>query len=277
MEVSTIDHDVSVGVRVEPMIVSTPSNTLVDARSVRKDFGLNRVLKGITLRVERGQVTCLLGPSGSGKSTFLRCINHLEKIDGGRIYVDGDLMGYRDKGNELREMKPAEISLQRRSIGMVFQRFNLFPHLTALENVTEAPVGVAGQKKADARRRGLELLDRVGLADRGSAYPAQLSGGQQQRVAIARALAMDPKLMLFDEPTSALDPELVGDVLGVMRDLANSGMTMIVVTHEIGFAREVADQVVFMDDGVVVESGSPADVINRPQHKRTQSFLDSVL
>jgi polar amino acid transport system ATP-binding protein len=259
------------------MTARSPSTTLVDARSVRKDFGSNHVLKGITLRVERGQVTCLLGPSGSGKSTFLRCINHLEKIDGGRIYVDGDLMGYHDRGNELREMKPVEISRQRRSIGMVFQRFNLFPHLTALENVTEAPIGVAGKKRADARRRGLELLDRVGLADRGAAYPAQLSGGQQQRVAIARALAMDPKLMLFDEPTSALDPELVGDVLGVMRNLADSGMTMIVVTHEIGFAREVADQVVFMDDGVVVESGTPTDVINNPQHKRTKSFLDSVL
>jgi polar amino acid transport system ATP-binding protein len=253
------------------------SEALVDARSVRKDFGLNRVLKGITLRVDRGQVACLLGPSGSGKSTFLRCINHLEKIDGGRIYVDGELMGYHDRGSELREMKPAEISFQRRSIGMVFQRFNLFPHLSALENITEAPIGVANQKRATARTRGLELLDRVGLADRAAAYPAQLSGGQQQRVAIARALAMDPKLMLFDEPTSALDPELVGDVLGVMRDLADSGMTMIVVTHEIGFAREVADQVVFMDDGVVVESGTPADVITKPQHKRTQAFLDSVL
>ncbi|MFF0088107.1 amino acid ABC transporter ATP-binding protein [Streptomyces canus] len=253
---------------------------LVEARNVRKHFGAHHVLKGIDLEVRRGEVMCLLGPSGSGKSTFLRCINHLEKVDGGRIYVDGELMGYEDhtshKGRA-REMKPKQIAAQRRSIGMVFQRFNLFPHLTALENITEAPIGVARHNRADARSRGMELLRRVGLADHAGAYPAHLSGGQQQRVAIARALAMEPKLMLFDEPTSALDPELVGDVLSVMRDLARSGMTMIVVTHEIGFAREVADQVVFMDDGVVVESGTPSHVINDPQHERTRAFLDSVL
>jgi len=259
------------------MILTADADVLVDARSVRKDFGANRVLKGITLAVKRGEVMCLLGPSGSGKSTFLRCINHLERIDGGRIYVDGDLMGYRDQGRALHEMKPTEIALQRRQIGMVFQRFNLFPHLTALENVTEAPLGVAREKRAVAREQARELLDRVGLSDKEGSYPAELSGGQQQRVAIARALAMKPKLMLFDEPTSALDPELVGDVLGVMRDLALSGMTMIVVTHEIGFAREVGDHVVFMDDGVVVESGSPDEVLSRPTHRRTRAFLESVL
>jgi len=259
------------------MILTADADVLVDARSVRKDFGANRVLKGITLAVKRGEVMCLLGPSGSGKSTFLRCINHLERIDGGRIYVDGDLMGYRDQGRSLHEMKPTEIALQRRQIGMVFQRFNLFPHLTALENLTEAPLGVAREKRAVAREQARELLDRVGLSDKEGSYPAELSGGQQQRVAIARALAMKPKLMLFDEPTSALDPELVGDVLGVMRDLALSGMTMIVVTHEIGFAREVGDHVVFMDDGVVVESGSPDEVLSRPTHRRTRAFLESVL
>ncbi|MFI5689096.1 amino acid ABC transporter ATP-binding protein [Streptomyces sp. NPDC051636] len=252
-------------------------NPLVEARDVRKRFGANHVLKGINLQVQRGEVMCLLGPSGSGKSTFLRCINHLERVDGGRIYVDGELMGYEEHGPRIRQMKPRQIAAQRRGIGMVFQRFNLFPHLTALENITEAPVGVAGQGRKAARSRGMELLARVGLTDHAGAYPAQLSGGQQQRVAIARALAMDPKLMLFDEPTSALDPELVGDVLSVMRDLAKSGMTMIVVTHEIGFAREVADQVVFMDDGVVVEAGPPCHVISDPQHERTRAFLDSVL
>ncbi|MFI0511155.1 amino acid ABC transporter ATP-binding protein [Streptomyces sp. WSLK1-5] len=250
---------------------------LVEARDVRKHFGAQQVLKGIDLQVRRGEVMCLLGPSGSGKSTFLRCINHLERLDGGRIYVDGELMGYEEHGPRIREMKPSQIAAQRRGIGMVFQRFNLFPHLTALENITEAPVGVAGQDRTTARSQGRELLARVGLAGQAGAYPARLSGGQQQRVAIARALAMDPKLMLFDEPTSALDPELVGDVLNVMRDLASSGMTMIVVTHEIGFAREVADQLVFMDDGVVVESGPPHHVISDPQHERTRAFLDSVL
>jgi polar amino acid transport system ATP-binding protein len=253
------------------------SGLMVDARSVRKSFGSNEVLKGITLTVEQGQVLVLLGPSGSGKSTFLRCINHLETINGGRIYVDGDLMGYRQVGDVLHEMKPAAIAAQRRHIGMVFQRFNLFPHLTALENVIEAPIGVNKENASDAKQRGMKLLERVGLGDKFNHYPSQLSGGQQQRVAIARALAMEPKLMLFDEPTSALDPELVGEVLNVMRDLAKEGMTMIVVTHEMGFAREVADTVVFMDQGVVVEAGSPAEVLDNPQHDRTKAFINSVL
>ena len=250
---------------------------MVRALSVRKTFGQNEVLKGITLNVKQGEVLCLLGPSGSGKSTFLRCINHLETIDGGRIYVGDELIGYRQVGDVLHELHPADIAKQRSSIGMVFQRFNLFPHLTAIENVIEAPIGVKGIAREDAIARGKELLARVGLADRADFYPSELSGGQQQRVAIARALAMDPALMLFDEPTSALDPELVGDVLDVMRDLAKSGMTMIVVTHEIGFAREVADTVVFMDQGVVVEAGSPSQVLDFPQHDRTKAFLRSVL
>jgi polar amino acid transport system ATP-binding protein len=253
------------------------SGLMVDARSVRKSFGSNEVLKGITLTVEQGQVLVLLGPSGSGKSTFLRCINHLETINGGRIYVDGDLMGYRQAGDVLHEMKPSAIAAQRRHIGMVFQRFNLFPHLTALENVIEAPIGVNKETPTAAKKRGMALLERVGLGDKFGHYPSQLSGGQQQRVAIARALAMEPKLMLFDEPTSALDPELVGEVLNVMRDLAKDGMTMIVVTHEMGFAREVADTVVFMDQGLVVEAGSPAEVLDNPQHERTKAFINSVL
>ncbi len=254
-----------------------PGPMMLDARGVRKWFGTNEVLKSISMTLEKGKVMSLLGPSGSGKSTFLRCINHLEKIDGGRIYVDGDLMGYRMHGDKAYEMRPGDIAKQRRHIGMVFQRFNLFPHWTALENITNAPIAVNGQSKADATEQAMALLRRVGLADRAGAYPAQLSGGQQQRVAIARALAMKPKLMLFDEPTSALDPELVGDVLEVMRDLAESGMTMIVVTHEIGFSREVADTLVFMDGGVVVEQGRPGEVLDNPQHARTQAFLSSVL
>jgi polar amino acid transport system ATP-binding protein len=251
--------------------------TMVKAENVHKSFGQVDVLKGIDLEVANGEVFCLLGPSGSGKSTFLRCINHLERIDGGRLSVDGQLIGYKEIGGKLHEMREREVAAQRRDIGMVFQRFNLFPHMTALENVMEAPVQVRGESKPAARERGLALLDRVGLADRAGNYPAQLSGGQQQRVAIARALAMQPKLMLFDEPTSALDPELVGEVLDVMKDLAREGMTMIVVTHEIGFAREVADTVVFMDGGVVVESGKPADVLGNPQHARTKAFLSKVL
>jgi polar amino acid transport system ATP-binding protein len=253
------------------------SQLMVDARRVRKSFGSNEVLKGIDLQVEAGQVLCLLGPSGSGKSTFLRCINHLETINGGRLYVDGELMGFKERGDATYELKPAAVAKQRSEIGMVFQRFNLFPHLTALENVTEAPIGIRGLKRSDAISQGTKLLESVGLGDRAHHYPSQLSGGQQQRVAIARALAMEPKLMLFDEPTSALDPELVGDVLDVMRKLAQSGMTMIVVTHEIGFAREVADRVVFMDEGVVVESGTPGQVIDNPQNDRTKAFINSVL
>lgn len=250
---------------------------MVDARHIRKSFGSNTVLQDISLEVKRGEVLCLVGPSGSGKSTFLRCINHLEVIDAGRLFVDGQLIGYREHDNKLHELKPQEAAAQRRDIGMVFQKFNLFPHMTALENVIEAPIRVKKLSRDAAVIRGRELLDRVGLADKENSYPAHLSGGQQQRVAIARALAMDPKLMLFDEPTSALDPELVGEVLDVMRELATSGMTMIVVTHEMGFAREVADSLAFMDFGVVVERGNPIDVLNDPQQARTQAFLAKVL
>jgi len=253
------------------------SGPMVQADNVHKSFGHVDVLKGIDLEVAPKEVFCLLGPSGSGKSTFLRCINHLEKIDAGKLYVDGHLVGYRPKGDKIHELKEKEVAHQRRDIGMVFQRFNLFPHMTALGNIMEAPVHVRGEAKAVVRERAEKLLDRVGLREKANAYPAQLSGGQQQRVAIARALAMQPKLMLFDEPTSALDPELVGEVLDVMRGLAEDGMTMIVVTHEIGFAREVGSALVFMDGGVVVESGSPRDVITNPQHARTKAFLSKVL
>ncbi|MFC4109360.1 amino acid ABC transporter ATP-binding protein [Micromonospora zhanjiangensis] len=250
---------------------------MVRAENVHKAFGPLEVLKGIDLEVRTGEVCCVLGPSGSGKSTFLRCINHLEKINAGRIWVDGELIGYRERGGKLHEMRDKEIAAQRRSIGMVFQRFNLFPHMTALDNVAEAPVQVLRESRAASRERAVALLERVGLGAKLDAYPGQLSGGQQQRVAIARALAMRPKLMLFDEPTSALDPELVGEVLDVMKDLAREGMTMIVVTHEIGFAREVGDSLVFMDGGVVVESGRPRDVIAEPRHERTKAFLAKVL
>src|SRR5215471_5639459 len=229
------------------------SEPMVKAESVHKRFGRLEVLKGVSLEIESGQVVCIIGPSGSGKSTFLRCINHLEKIDAGRLWVDGELVGYRQSGDKLYELRDSEICADRAEIGMVFQGFNLFGHMTALENVIEAPVRVKKLRKRDAAAQGRVLLDRVGLGDKYDAYPSQLSGGQQQRVAIARALAMKPKLMLFDEPTSALDPELVGEVLDVMRDLARSGMTMVVVTHEMGFAREVGDTLVFMDQGVIVE------------------------
>ncbi|MFB8247566.1 MULTISPECIES: amino acid ABC transporter ATP-binding protein [unclassified Streptomyces] len=250
---------------------------MVRAEGVRKQFGRLEVLKGIDLTVEQGQVCCLLGPSGSGKSTFLRCINHLEKVDGGKLTVGGELVGYRQHGDTLHELREKEVAERRRDIGMVFQRFNLFPHMTALDNVTEAPVRVRGVSRTQAREEAHELLRRVGLADRAGHFPAQLSGGQQQRVAIARALAMKPKLMLFDEPTSALDPELVGDVLDVMRALAADGMTMVVVTHEIGFAREVGDTAVFMDEGVVVEAGDPRRVLTEPEQERTRAFLSKVL
>jgi polar amino acid transport system ATP-binding protein len=250
---------------------------MVRAESVHKRYGRHEVLKGITLEVARGEVMCLLGPSGSGKSTFLRCINHLEKINCGRLSVDGELVGYRQVGTRLHELRESEVARKRAEIGMVFQHFNLFPHMTAIENVTCAPIRVKGVAREQARAKGVELLERVGLAEKLETYPAQLSGGQQQRVAIARALAMEPKLMLFDEPTSALDPELVGEVLQAMQQLAADGMTMIVVTHEVGFAREVADTVVFMDDGVVVESGRPADVLDAPRHERTRLFLSKVL
>ncbi|MGZ4169026.1 MAG: amino acid ABC transporter ATP-binding protein [Solirubrobacteraceae bacterium] len=250
---------------------------MVKSEAVRKRFGSLEVLKGIDLEVKRGEVMCLLGPSGSGKSTFLRCINHLEKINSGRLSVDGELVGYRESGGKLHELHERDVAQKRAEMGMVFQHFNLFPHMTALENVTLAPTRVKGLPRAQARDRAIELLGRVGLSDKLDVYPVALSGGQQQRVAIARALAMQPKLMLFDEPTSALDPELVGDVLDAMRRLAKDGMTMIVVTHEIGFAREVADTVVFMDEGVVVESGDPAEVLGSPRHERTRSFLTKVL
>ncbi len=253
------------------------STAMVRADRVSKSFGSNQVLRSISLAVEPGEVLCIVGPSGSGKSTFLRCINHLERVDAGRLFVEGELVGYRQKGDKLYELKPREAALQRRGIGMVFQRFNLFPHLTALENIRQAPMRVKGLSKATATARAVELMERVGLGDKGDYYPAHLSGGQQQRVAIARALAMDPKLMLFDEPTSALDPELVGEVLDVMKELASSGMTMIVVTHEMGFAREVADSLVFMDGGVVVEGGDPREVLANPQHDRTKAFLSKVL
>ena len=249
---------------------------MVLAEDVHKRFGRLEVLKGISLAVQPGEVLCLLGPSGSGKSTFLRCINHLEQIDGGRLSVDGRLVGYRQEGDRLFELREREVARQRADIGMVFQRFNLFPHMTALENVVEAPQRVKRVTRAAAVARGEELLAKVGLADKRDVYPAQLSGGQQQRVAIARAMAMDPKLMLFDEPTSALDPELVDEVLDTMRELAASGMTMVVVTHEIGFAREVGDTLAFMDAGVVVERGDPRTVLSSPSHERTRAFLARV-
>ncbi|WP_285757918.1 amino acid ABC transporter ATP-binding protein [Nocardiopsis ansamitocini] len=249
---------------------------MVVAENVHKSFGRLEVLRGIDLEVRRGEVMCVVGPSGSGKSTFLRCVNHLEKINAGRLWVNGELMGYRQKGAKLYELRESEVAAQRREIGMVFQRFNLFPHMSVVGNVMEAPVQVRRTPRAEAKATALELLDRVGLADKAESYPGQLSGGQQQRVAIARALAMSPSLMLFDEPTSALDPELVGEVLDVMKDLARDGMTMVVVTHEMGFAREVGDSLVFMDGGVVVESGEPREVLTNPQHERTKAFLSKV-
>ena len=250
---------------------------MVQAEGVHKRFGALEVLRGIDLSVRRGEVACIIGPSGSGKSTFLRCVNHLEKIDAGRLSVDGALVGYEERGGRLHELHEREVARRRAEIGMVFQHFYLFPHMTVLDNVCSGPVIVKGVPRAEAEARAHQLLERVGLAAKAGAYPRQLSGGQQQRVAIARALAMEPKLMLFDEPTSALDPELVGEVLAVMRDLAQSGMTMLVVTHEIGFAREVGDLLCFMDGGVVVESGLPREVIASPREARTRAFLEAVL
>lgn len=258
-------------------MTTTIEKPLVRIEGLHKYFGPHHVLRGIDLTVNQGEVSVVIGPSGSGKSTMLRCVNLLETISAGRISVGDQLIGYREVNGRLHDLKVKEIAAQRREIGMVFQRFNLFPHKTALYNIMEAPVQVKGKGKNVAKKQALELLDRVGLADRANHYPAQLSGGQQQRVAIARALAMEPELMLFDEPTSALDPELVGDVLNVMKDLAKSGMTMIVVTHEIGFAREVGDRLTFMDGGVVVESGDPREIIANPQHARTKEFLSRVL
>lgn len=250
---------------------------MISAQNVHKSFGQFEVLKGIDLEVQPGEVACLLGPSGSGKSTFLRCVNHLDKATAGRLYVDGELIGYREKNGILYEISEKQAAQQRSDIGMVFQSFNLFPHRTVIENIIEAPMQVKKMPEDKARKRAMELLDDVGLAAKADNYPVQLSGGQQQRVAIARAVAMDPKLMLFDEPTSALDPELVGEVLRVMKDLAAQGMTMLVVTHEMGFAREVADKIFFMDGGVVLESGTPVEVLDNPQQPRTKEFLSSLL
>jgi polar amino acid transport system ATP-binding protein len=251
---------------------------MVRAEGVHKSFGRTEVLKGIDLTVRRGEITCLLGPSGSGKSTFLRCVNHLEKIDGGRLYVGGSLIGYREAADgALHELRERELAQRRADIGMVFQGFNLFPHMTARENVSIAPVKVKKVPSAQAAARAVELLERVGLADKADAYPRQLSGGQQQRVAIARALAMEPELMLFDEPTSALDPELVGEVLEVMRAVSETGMTMLIVTHEVRFAAEVGDTAIFMDGGVIVESGPASQVLTAPSHERTRSFLSRVV
>jgi polar amino acid transport system ATP-binding protein len=253
------------------------SEQMVKAHGVRKHFGSLEVLKGINLEVAPKEVVCLIGPSGSGKSTFLRCVNHLEKIDGGRLYVDGELVGYRSEEGKVYELRENEVARKRSEIGMVFQRFNLFPHMTALGNVIEGPCRVKGISKKKAQTHGRQLLERVGLADKIDEYPSRLSGGQQQRVAIARALAMEPKLMLFDEVTSALDPELVKEVLDVMRALAREGMTMIVVTHEMGFAADVGDRVVFMDDGRIVEEGPARDLIENPKEERTKRFLGLVL
>jgi len=251
--------------------------TLVRISDLHKSYGTTPVLRGVDLQVRQGEVTCVIGPSGSGKSTLLRCVNHLEKINAGEIEVDGELIGYRRHKGRLHELKDRAITRQRATIGMVFQNFNLFPHLTVLENVVEAPIGVRGLGRAAAVALGKELIARVGLAGREDSYPRQLSGGQQQRIAIARALAMEPKLMLFDEPTSALDPELVGEVLAVIADLAEAGMTMVVVTHEMAFARQVADTVVFLDEGQVVESGPPGELLVNPRHARTREFLARVL
>jgi len=259
------------------MSTVTETRGLVEIHNVHKAFHGVEVLKGIDLTVQPGEVVALLGPSGSGKSTLLRTINHLERVDAGSVTVDGEFIGYELRHGKLHELREREILQRRTRVGIVFQQFNLFPHLTALENITEAPLALKRLGREDARELALGLLDRVGLADKADAYPRQLSGGQQQRVAIARALALKPQVLLFDEPTSALDPELVGEVLDVIRDLAKLGTTLIIVTHEIGFAREVADRVVFLDQGRVVEQGTPDEVLARPQHPRTREFLAKVL
>ena len=250
---------------------------MISAQSIRKLYGHIQVLENVSLDVEEGEVCCLLGPSGAGKSTFLRCVNHLDRIDGGRLFVDGTIVGYEERHGKLYELKPREIARQRSKIGIVFQHFNLYGHMTAEQNVSLAQVIVHKRSRAEARARSVALLERVGLKNKEGKYPRQLSGGEQQRVAIARALAIDPKLILFDEPTSALDPELVGEVLAVIRGVAEAGMTLLIVTHEVGFARGVADKVVFMDGGVVVEEGPPAQVLDNPQEARTRSFLERVL
>jgi polar amino acid transport system ATP-binding protein len=253
------------------------ANQLVQVEGIYKKFSTNWVLKNVSLEVAAGEVVCIIGPSGSGKSTLLRCINHLETIDAGRLLVDGQLIGYRQQGDKLFELSAKEATRQRREIGMVFQKFNLFSHLTALENVIEAPIRVLSKSKDEAVAEAVDLLNQVGLGEKLDSYPSQLSGGQQQRVAIARALAMKPKLMLFDEPTSALDPELVGEVLSVIRNLAEDGMTLVIVTHEIGFAKEVADRVIFMDEGQIVETGSPDQILTNPKEQRTRDFISKVL
>ena len=253
------------------------TSPLVAIRDVVKEFGTHTALTGVSLDVMAGEVMCLIGASGSGKTTLLRCVNQLTRIDGGGIWLDGELLGMRVQGGRLHRLSEAEIGRQRLKTGMVFQRFNLFPHLTVLQNVTEGPVQVQKRRPAEAKEQAIALLRRVGMAEKAESYPAQLSGGQQQRVAIARALAMSPMLMLFDEPTSALDPELVGEVLAVMRELARSGMTMMVVTHELGFAREVADRVVYMDRGAIVEAGTPGEVLSSPREARTRAFLSAVI
>ena len=254
-----------------------PAEYAVEVRGVHKSFGALEVLRGVDLLVRKGEVTVILGPSGSGKSTLLRTLNHLEKVDRGTIRIDGDLIGYRRKGGKLHELRERDILKQRSRIGFVFQNFNLFPHLTVLENVIEAPVSAQGRDRAEVEAEAIALLERVGVRDKAHEYPRQLSGGQQQRVAIARALALRPAVILFDEPTSALDPELVGEVLAVIKQLARDGATLVIVTHEVGFAREVADTAVFMDAGVVVEQGPPSQVIDNPQHDRTTAFLSRVL
>ncbi|CAG7584332.1 amino acid ABC transporter ATP-binding protein [Rhodococcus opacus] len=258
-------------------VEANPAEFAVEVRGVHKSFGALDVLQGVDLLVRKGEVTVILGPSGSGKSTLLRTLNHLEKVDRGTIRIDGDLIGYRRKGNKLHELREREILKQRSRIGFVFQNFTLFPHLTVLENVIEAPVSAQGRDRAEVEAEAIALLERVGVRDKAHEYPRQLSGGQQQRVAIARALALRPAVILFDEPTSALDPELVGEVLAVIKQLARDGATLVIVTHEVGFAREVADTAVFMDAGVVVEQGPPSQVIDNPQHARTTAFLSRVL
>jgi polar amino acid transport system ATP-binding protein len=270
----TVAHDLLGAIGGVPM---PATDVVVDARDVDKRFGKLHVLKGVSLQVKRQEVVVMIGASGSGKTTFIRCVNHLEKIQKGRIFVNGHLIGYRDVDGRLVEDKEANIAKQRQEIGMVFQRFNLFPHKTALENIIEAPMQVRSTSRDEAVTIGRALLERVGLAAKADVYPNQLSGGQQQRVAIARALAMKPALMLFDEPTSALDPEMIGEVLEVMKELAREGMTMIVVTHEMGFAREVADRVVMMDDGQIIEDGTPEHFFTSPTHERTKSFLSKIL
>ncbi|MGV1759893.1 MULTISPECIES: amino acid ABC transporter ATP-binding protein [Rhizobium] len=252
-------------------------DAIITAHGLQKYFGTFHVLKDIEFEIKKGEVVCVIGPSGSGKSTFLRCINQLEQIDAGYVLVDGEIAGYRRDGNRLFPLADREIARQRQAVGMVFQKFHLFPHRTVLQNIIEGPVGVQGRPKRDCIAEARVLLERVGLADKAGSYPGELSGGQQQRIAIARALAMKPKAMLFDEPTSALDPELVGEVLGVMKELAASGTTMIVVTHEIGFCREVADRVVFMDAGMIVETGTPSEILENPRNPRVKNFISAVL